>query len=198
MSEQDTHRRRGRIFAAAGIAVVASVIGMTMLVVTTSRAAFVATTQNGANNFAAGTVAIGNDGAGSVLFNLTGMKPGDTSAKCINVIYTGSLPANVHLYGTVAGTGLATYLDFTVSIGTGATGGAGLSCTGFTPQSNIFTGTLASFGAAHTNYANGAGGFDGAVNPATRSYQVTVTLQDNNAAQGLTASTNLTWEAQNT
>ncbi len=170
---------------------------MSVLVVGGSRAAFNSTTSNGSNSFAAGTVVLSDDDAGSVMFNLSGMKPGDTATKCINVSYTGSLPANVHLYGSVAG-GLGAYLDTTVDIGSGAAGGASSDCTGFVSSANLFGGTLTGFGAAHSNFGNGAAGFDGATNPSTRSYRVTVTLQDNNAAQGQSSTATFTWEAQNT
>jgi hypothetical protein len=103
----------------------------------------------------------------------------------------------VHLYGTVSGA-LGAYLDTTVDIGTGATGGATADCAGFASTSNLFGGTLAAFGTAHSNFGNGAAGFDGATNPSTRSYRVTVTLQDNNGAQGQSANATFTWEAQNT
>jgi hypothetical protein len=179
-------------------AVAVGLLVMSLLVVTGSRAAFTASTANGSNTFTAGTVTLADDDAGSVMFNLTGMKPGDTATKCVNVTYTGSLAADVKLYGTVGGTGLATYLDTTVDIGTGATGGASLDCTGFVLGSNLDNGTLAAFGAARTDYSNGLGGFTGATNPSTRSYRVTVTLQDDNLAQGKTASAAFTWEAQNT
>ena len=179
-------------------AVAVGLLVMSLFVVTGSRAAFTASTANGSNNFTAGTVTLGDDDNGSVMFNLTGMKPGDTATKCVNVTYTGSLAADVKLYGTVGGTGLATYLDTTVDVGTGAAGGATTSCSGFTLGSNLHNGTLAAFGTAYTDYSNGAGGFTGATNPSTRSYRVTVTLQDNNLAQGKTASVAFTWEAQNT
>ena len=179
-------------------AVAAGLLVMSLFVVTGSRAAFTASTANGSNTFTAGTVTLSDDDSGSVMFNLTGMKPGDTATKCVNVTYTGSLAADVKLYGTVGGTGLATYLDTVIDVGTGAAGGATTDCTGFTGPTNLHNGTLEAFGTAYTDYTNGAGGFTGATNPSTRSYRVTVTLQDNNLAQGKTASVAFTWEAQNT
>ena len=178
-------------------AVAVGLLVMSLLVVTGSRAAFTANTANGSNTFTAGTVTLSDDDSGSVMFNLSDMKPGDTATKCVNVTYTGSLAADINLYGTVGGTGLATYLDTTVDIGTGATGGASTDCTGFTLGSNLHNDTLEAFGTTHTDYASGAGGFTGATNPSTRSYRVTVTLQDNNLAQGKSASVAFTWEAQN-
>jgi hypothetical protein len=178
-------------------AVAVGLLVMSLLVVTGSRAAFTASTANGSNTFTAGTVTLSDDDSGSVMFNLSDMKPGDTATKCVNVIYTGSLAADVKLYGTVGGTGLATYLATTVDVGTGATGGASTDCTGFTLGSTLHNDSLEAFGTAHTDYASGVAGFTGATNPSTRSYRVTVTLQDNNLAQGKSASVAFTWEAQN-
>jgi hypothetical protein len=110
------------------------------------------------------------------------------------VTYTGSLTADVRLYGTVGGNGLAGFLDTDIEVGTG---GDASSCAGFTPTSSLYTGTLAGFGAAHTGYLNGLQGFNGATDPTTRTYRVTVTLQDDEAAQQLTGDLDLIWEAQN-
>lgn len=58
-------------------------------------------------------------------------------------------------------------------------------------------GTMDGFGAAHSGYLNGLQGFDGATDPTTRTYRISVTLRDDQAAQGLTGNPDLTWEAQN-
>ena len=41
-------------------------------------------------------------------------------------------------------------------------------------------------------------GWNGATNPTNRTYEIMVTLQDDNDAQGLSADADFTWEAQNT
>ena len=184
--------------AATRIAVVIAAVTVGSLLITTgSRAAFSSTAANGSNSWSAGTVVLTDDDADSVLFTLTNLSPGDGGTECINVTYTGSLTADVKLYGTVGGTGLATYLDTTIEIGTGAAGGATGDCTGFTPTSTIFpTAALSSFASSHTSFTNGLGGFTGATNPTTRSYRITTAVADNNLAQGLTATATFTWEAQ--
>jgi hypothetical protein len=131
------------------------------------------------------------------MFTLDDMVPGAPTARCINVTYTGSLPANVSLYGQVGGTGLAPYLDTVIEVGTGAVGGATFDCTGFTAGTGLHDDTLASFGATNTDFATGLGGWTGATTGTTRSYRVTVELQDTNTAQGLGATAGFTWEAQN-
>ena len=60
--------------------------------------AFSSTTDNTGNTFAAGTVYIGDNDAGSAMYNVTDQKPGDVTTKCIRLTYTGSLAADVKLY----------------------------------------------------------------------------------------------------
>jgi hypothetical protein len=191
-------RRALRSSGARMVSVLASLGVVSALVVASSQAAFNANTTNGSNSWSSGSVAIADDDSDSVLFNVTGMKPGDTATKCVNVTYTGSLTADVKLYGSIAGTGLSTYLTTAIDIGTGAAGGSSASCTGFSSSSSLFSGTLASFGSTYTNFTTGLGSFAGATNPTTKSYRFTVTLQDDNAAQSKTATATFTWEAQNT
>jgi hypothetical protein len=124
------------------------------------------------------------------------MAPGTPVIKCIVVSYSGTLtPSDVNLYGVVSGgNGLDAYLDLTIEEGSG---GTFTDCTGFTATGGpIFTGTLTSFAATHTNFTNGAGAWNPAANPETVVYRFTVTLQDNNAAQGKNATATFTWEAQ--
>ena len=189
---------RGRRRLGYVVTALAALLVVGLLTIEGSRAAFSASTDNGSNTFSAGSVTITDDDAGSVMFNISNMVPGATATKCINVTYTGSAPANVRMYGTVGGTGLAPYLDTVIDVGTGATGGSGFSCANFTGGANAFNNTLANFGTSHSNYGNGNGtNFSGATNPTTRSYRVQVTLQDNGLAQGKNASATLTWAAQN-
>jgi hypothetical protein len=177
-----------------GVIAVAAVGVIILLLGTVTRAAFVDTTENRGNTFQSGDVVLSDDDEGSALFNVTGLAPGASVTQCIAVTYTGSLTADVRLYGTVGGDGLARFLDTDVEVGTG---GNAASCAGFTPTTSLYTGTLDGFGASHTGYLNGLRGFDGATDPTTRTYRVTVTLQDDEAAQRLTGSLDLTWEAQN-
>lgn len=183
--------RRRAVAATAMLVVIAA------LVAAVGWAAFSGTTGNTGNSFSAGTVTLSDDDAGAVMFTVSGMRPGDSVVRCINVTYGGSLSADVKLYGAVGGSGLASYLTTTIEAGSGAVGGLSFDCTGFGAAETLHSGTLAAFGTANTNYATGLGGFAGATAGSTRSYRVTVTLQDDNAAQGLSATATLTWEAQN-
>jgi len=189
-----TPRRSRRAMAYRALAMLASLGFVSVLVMTSSRAAFVDTTDNTSNQFSAGTVVLDDDDSGSVLFNVNNLAPTQSRTNCIRVSYTGSLAANVHLYGAASGS-LAQYLDVTVQVGTGGTYN---DCTGFGSATTLYTGTLSNFAATRTNFANGLAGWNGATNPSNRTYRITVTLQDNNAAQGLSANADFTWEAQNT
>src|SRR5687768_12530187 len=68
--------------------------------------AFTATTANAGNAFTSGSVILTDDDLGVAMLSLTNAKPADTDTSCINVTYTGTLPATVRLYGTTSGTGL--------------------------------------------------------------------------------------------
>jgi hypothetical protein len=194
MQTMETPRRSRRALAWRALAMLASLGFVSVLVMTSSRAAFVDTTDNTSNQFQAGTVVLNDDDGGVTrLFNLTNMAPTVVRENCIRVDYTGSLASNVRLYGSSSGS-LGQYLDVTIDVGTGGSFG---NCSGFT-GSNIYTGTLSDFAATRTNYTNGLQGWNGATNPSNRVYRIRVTLQDDNAAQGLSATADFTWEAQNT
>lgn len=184
-----------RFQLAAAIAGLAMVSG---LVFQTSSAAFSGTTTNTGNSFAAGTVSLTDDDSGSAMFSLTNLKPGDSSTKCIELTYTGSLASSIKMYGAIGGgTSLGQYLTVTITSGTP---GTFADCSTFS-GTQIYTGTLANFATTYTNWSNGLSdaNFAPDSNGDTRAYKFVVTLQDNNSAQGLTAtSTSFTWEAQNT
>ena len=164
--------------------------------------AFSATTSNDNNQFAAGSVAIGNN-ATAPLYNVTGAKPGTTSTpRCIKVTYSGSLPVNVKLYRSVftSGTGLDTEVDLTVTKGTGTAE----DCSDFTGTTSVYTGKLGSLG---TSFASGSVSLTNASASATWSQNDAVTYKFEtslpsgvaNTANGkVTGTHSLIWEAQNT
>ena len=191
-------RSRKRPVASIGV-LTAAVLLTAALIVTTSMAAFSDTTDNPGNTWSAGTVVLTDDDGGvSAMFTVGDMGPLDTATECIEVTYSGTLlPSDVNLYGISGGTGLDAYLNLTVEEGSGGEFGDCSFGGGFTPIGPaIFTGTLASFAATHTNFGTGAGAWNPAANPESRTYRFIVTLQDNNLAQGLGATATFTWEAQ--
>ncbi len=167
-------------------------------------AAFSSTTANSGNSFSAGTVVISDNDSGSSLYNVANGKPGSTVTSCIRVTYSGTLDSDVKLYTADAIGAIGPYVDLTIDAGT-QPAAAFPSCTGFSPDAGgpIFSGTLASFRAAHNSYANGLLDYPGTV--ATKwvtsdnvVYRFTVTLQDNNSAAGTSSGSHaFTWEARN-
>ncbi len=168
--------------------------------------AYTATTTNTGNSFASGTVSITDNDSSTAMLSLANAKPGDADSSCVRVTYTGSLAANVHLYGASSG-GLAPYLTLTITRGTDPSPSFD-SCAGFTADATnyigqgagvIYQGALNAFG---TDWATGV------VDPITgtpeswtlnefHSYRYTITLNDNNAAQNQTGTASFTWEARN-
>jgi hypothetical protein len=183
------------------VAIVAAVTG------TGTYAAFSGTTGNPANAFAAGTVSISDNDAGGSLLSLSNATPGSSSTGCIKITYSGSLNANVHLYGTASGS-LPSYLTLTVTRGSDSSPSFS-SCGSFTADSTnyigsgagvIYSGSLSAFPGTYA-----AGVIDPTSgSPATwsssdaHSYKFVVTVQNNAAAQGLSSTASFTWEARNT
>lgn len=174
---------------------------------------FSRTTANPANGFSAGTVNISDNDAGAT-FSLPNMAPGGTPATgCIRVTYTGSLAAAVHLYGSSTGT-LGQYLKLVITRGS-ESAPAFPSCSTFTADATnyigagagvVYSGTLDNFVTNYKSFANGLVDAPGAGNAKTwstndaHSYEFTFSLPSGapSAAQGLSATATLDWEAQNT
>jgi len=167
--------------------------------------AFSGTTTNGGNSFTAGTVALSDNDAGASMLTLSNAKPGDSVTGCIRITYTGRLASTIRLYANTTGS-LGQYLDLVVTQGTNP-GGFG-SCGSFSPdgtnyigQGNgvVYSGTVSAFPASYAA---------GLVDPTSGSpatwnqndahwYRFVVTLQNNDAAQGLSGTAGFTWEARN-
>jgi hypothetical protein len=165
--------------------------------------AFSATAGNAGNQFSAGTVTLSDDDAGAALVSLpANARPGDSSTRCIRVSYTGSLPAQVKLYATVSG-GLADHLTLTVTRGSQASPSFP-SCTGFTadgadyghgPNGIVYQGKLSGLPASYAGgIADPAASW---TNGDAHSYRYVVSVDNNPAAQGLSANATFRWEARN-
>ena len=164
-------------------------------------AAFSSTSGNSANTYAAGTVYVSDNDAGSSMWSVSNQLPGASVTKCIRVTYTGSLDANVKLYTSSGSTGLDQYLDMTVDKGSMPSGTSFPACTSFSSESTIYSGTVQNFKSNKTSFASGVSAFPGAqtkwATNDTLVYRFTVTLQNNSSAQGLSCTLALTWEARN-
>jgi predicted ribosomally synthesized peptide with SipW-like signal peptide len=169
--------------------------------------AFTSTSANPGNTFASGTVVLTDDDGGNAMVSLAAAKPGMSDTACIQVTFNGTLPSLVRMSGTTTGTGLDSYIDLTVTRGT-------LSAPSFD--------SCATFGADATNYIGAGAGvvYNGTLEAfpdsaagsildpraataetwtqgESHAYKITVTLRDDNLAQGLTATQNFFWEARN-
>ena len=195
--------RKGAIPAALVwlVALPVSLVVVSVLVVSSSVAAFTSTTSNAGNSFTAGTVALVDDDLAAVIFTVTDMVPGTTTTDCIEVTYQGTVanPSAVKIYsgGYTDSGNYDTYLNLTIEEGTGGVFG---NCTGFTLENTIESaGTLSDFDTAHTNYATGAGVWDPAATPESKTYRITVALDsaapDAEQGESVTAMT-FTWEVQ--
>jgi len=134
--------------------------------------------------------------AGTALFGNETLRPGVTVERCITVTYGGNVdPGTVRLYAAPTSGDLAPYLDLTVDIGQrGVTASA--SCTGFTGSSTLFAGTLAGFAAAHSSYATGRATWDPTDGQETRSFRFGLTVRNEPAAPGKSATFGFSWRAE--
>jgi hypothetical protein len=202
------HRRRaGRIgVKLAATAAVLALCGLLASAATWSNLNSSAT--NPSNSFATGTVTIGSNSGSSAVLSLTNARPGAVSTGCMQVTYSGTLPATVKLYGTGGGAGLNQYLTLVVTRGTFSGTPAAGSCTGFTADTTnyisqgpgvMYSGTLANWPAtAATAQVDPTGASpESWTTGETHGYQFQVTLGSNTAAQGLTGSETFTFEADN-
>lgn len=178
-------------------AAILAVLAASVFTVRYSLAAFSSQTSNPGNQFNAGTVTLTDNDSGLALFDgLSALGPGDSQIGCIEVTYSGSLDPEVRVFGAVTGgTGLEDYLDLTIERGTGTCGAFGNDATVWSTGAD---GDLGVFLANSSDYATGVdtwrpagGGPDDTV-----PYRITVTMQDDNGAQGLASTVAFTWEAQ--
>jgi hypothetical protein len=162
--------------------------------------AFSDTTSNANNQFATGTLALGNN-ATSPLYNVTNGKPGTPSADhCIRITYSGSLPVSVKVYRSAFSGGstpnLSDYVTVTVTKGTGTQE----DCSDFSGSTSVYNGTLTAVGtnwATGTALTNGAGAAAWATNDAV-TYRFSAQVADDDNAEGLSTGTHsFTWEARN-
>jgi hypothetical protein len=195
------HRRGARSLNSRIVqlgALALSFIAVSVLVVTSSRAAFVAQNDNVTNQVSAAAVDLTDNDSGTAMFqSVTGLMPGTPVERCIDVTYTGTVdPTAVLIYASGAPTGtLAPYLDLTVEVGTDTSAGF-RDCTGFSASATVYSGTLAAFAAAHGAYAAGLPTWDPAASPDTRTFRFRLAVQDVTAAEGLTSTFGFAWETR--
>ena len=191
-------RRSVQALALQLAAVALSFILIALLVVTSSRQAFVAQNDNVSNQVTAAAVDLTDNDSGTAMFaNVTGLLPGTDVDRCIDVTYTGSVdPTAVLLYVNAPPTGtLGTYLNLTVDIGAD-TADPYRTCTGFTSSGTLYTGTLAGFAGTYAGYAAGLSTWDPVGSPETRTFRFRLSVQNDPNAEGLTSTFGFSWETR--
>jgi hypothetical protein len=190
------HRIVASLFVAAALTAAVSAVVFS---------SFTSTAKNAGNTFQAGSIALTANVPGTAVFGMSGLKPGDTQARCIRVglAAAGGLVSSVRLYGTTttsapSGPGLARYLALKVTRGTFAGAApAGNDCAGFTADGGnavLFDDALSAYPASYAAGVADAGtawkDADSAV------YRLEVTALDDDRAQGLDATTEFAFEAR--
>jgi hypothetical protein len=194
-------RRRGRSLNGLAIQLAAGALSfvlIALLVVTSSRAAFVAQNDNTGNSVSSASILLSDNDSTTAMFNnVTGMVPGTPVEKCIDVTYTGTVdPTAVMLYASGTPTlDLAPYLDLTIEIGAD-TPAAFRDCTGFTPTATLYTGTLATFASAKSSYATGLTTWDPSVTGEVRTFRFRLTVQDDALAANKSTTFGFSWETR--
>lgn len=191
------HRARGGAPLKRLAASLLVVGGLGSFAVNGTLAAFSPLARADAQGFSAGTVYLTSDGGGKALFPLVKAEPGATTTSYTSLTYGGTLPASVRLHGSLSGTGLARFLTVTVTRGTGRERGFVPDATDYTGGGSgvLYRGTLAAFPEDFEG---------GVVDPGvwqpgeTHAYRFEVTLSDDPAAAGRSASADFLWEARNT
>ena len=122
--------------------------------------------------------------------------PGESDSNCITVTSTGSLPADVRLYGT--GKSVTKSLDKYIGLSwvTGTGGGVGGECDGFVASGTPVNSTLSSF---PTAWATGVLPWTTTgTTTESRTYRLTTTVDSNAPAttKGGTVVVTFVWEAQ--
>ena len=147
-------------------------------------ASFSATTANPGNSISTGTVSLSDNDSGAALMTsaLDGnLAPGRSSARCVQVTYTGSVPAQVRLYASGTSPALASFL---VKVETGSGLSKGFPrCNGFVPGAEVRATTPGD--AMPSGWETGDAAKPGGGTWSTgeqRSYRVTVTAVDDASA----------------
>ena len=155
-------------------------------------ASFTGTTSSSVN-LSAATLQMSLDDGGSALLSIANLKPADgTVSRCVVVTNTGTAPiAKVSLHAAnPTGTGLGSYLNFSVVRGTNSNPP---NCWAMSNGGNVYSGLLSGFPTTSAVALDDGGG--ALAVGATRAYEFDVSLLDTQAAEGKSVGVTLTWTA---
>ena len=124
----------------------------------------------------------------SLAIDADNLVPRQTVERCIPVSYVGGIEADIRLIAAEDddSTGLASYLDTRVLRGTGSA----TDCSDFQSMAEepLWSGTLAALGDTHSRFADGLSLLENAGTGDSITTRVSLTLADDDRAQGLTTS----------
>jgi hypothetical protein len=141
-------------------------------------------------------IALTDSAAGTALFGNETLPPGVVVQRCIAVTYAGNAdPGPVQLYAAATAGDLAPYLDLTIDIGQDGAGSSG-SCADFSPSGTLYDGTLAAFAEEHPSYASGRATWEPSDAEDTRSFRFSLTVRDEPAAAGRSATFGFSWRTE--
>jgi hypothetical protein len=200
VNKRAARRRAGGLSAAKLLGTLTAVALVAVVGVVGTRAAISATTDNPGNQFNAGTINLADNDGGTYMYQANNVQPGDSISRCIQVTYTGTLDSTVKLFMTTPIDTLGPYINLSIDAGTQASP-VFPGCTGFSPSTNVYTGTLSAFQAAHPTAAAGLAYSPNGASPWTNSnaviYRVTLTLQNvaRGPGQDFSGTHTFTWQA---
>jgi hypothetical protein len=200
VNKRAAKRRAGSLSALKLLGTLTAVALVAIVGVVGTRAAISATTDNPGNQFNAGTINLADNDGGTYMYQANNVQPGDSISRCIQVTYTGTLDSTVKLFMTTPIDTLGPYIDLTIEAGTQASP-VFPGCTGFSPSSTIYTGTLSAFQTAHATAAAGVAYSPNGASPWTNNdsvvYRVTVTLRNvaRSPGQDFSGTHTFTWQA---
>jgi hypothetical protein len=141
-------------------------------------------------------VELTDSAAGTAMFGNETLPPGVVVERCIAVTYTGTVdPEPVQLYAAATSGDLAPYLDLAIHISGDGTGTSG-DCAGFSSAGAVYEGTLAAFAAMHSSAATGRTTWDPSETEETRTFRFSLSVRDDPAAAGKSASFGFSWRTE--
>ncbi len=141
-------------------------------------------------------IALTDSAAGTAMFGNETLSPGVTVQRCIAVTYSGNAePEPVRLFAAATSGDLAPYLDLAVHIGQAGTGASG-DCAEFAPSETLFEGTLAGFAATHSSSATGRQTWRPTATEETRTFRFSLSLRDDPAGAGKSATFGFSWRTE--
>jgi hypothetical protein len=184
-----------------------SFILVALLVVTSSRAAFVAQNDNIANQVSSATIDLTDDDANTAMFvagTVTNLMPNTDVDRCITVSYTGNItPAEVKMYiaSALPAGDLSDYLNLRIDVGTATNDPFG-DCTTFASTTMLFNSDLLAFATAHPDYATtplSTTWVPTLTGPdSSRTFRFRISVQDVPAAEGKSTTFGFSWETRTT